>query len=99
MPQILPTVVDFDPDFIFLSAGFDAHRRDDINGGFVALECHHYEWLTQKLTEVANKSNTWMGIYLSHGVCLDRCCNGRIVSVLEGGYAIQGDPVRRQFTP
>ena len=53
--QILPVVVDFCPDLILLSAGFDAHRRDDINGGFISLESHHYEWLTRKLTEVANK--------------------------------------------
>lgn len=29
--QVLPAVVNFNPDMIFLSAGFDAHRKDDIN--------------------------------------------------------------------
>lgn len=52
--QILPAVVDFNPDFIFLSAGFDAHCMDGINGGFIGLESHHFEWLTQKLVEIAN---------------------------------------------
>eukprot|EP00210_Caulerpa_lentillifera_P001257 g1213.t1 len=53
--KILPEVAKFNPDLILISAGFDAHKKDDINGGFVALETHHYEWLTEKLVEVANK--------------------------------------------
>ena len=29
--KILPAVARFKPDIIFISAGFDAHRKDDIN--------------------------------------------------------------------
>ena len=34
--KILPAVARFKPDIIFISAGFDAHRKDDIN---FRLEC------------------------------------------------------------
>jgi len=29
--KILPAVARFKPDIIFISAGFDAHKKDDIN--------------------------------------------------------------------
>ena len=29
--QVLPALLKFDPDIIFVSAGFDAHRKDEIN--------------------------------------------------------------------
>ena len=71
--DILPKLVDFNPDFILISAGFDAHKKDEINGGYVALNEHDYEWVTRQIVQVAN-----------------RCCNGRVVSSLEGGYRIHG---------
>lgn len=30
----------FRPDCIFLSAGFDAHKKDTINAGYIALVCY-----------------------------------------------------------
>jgi len=71
--KILPHLRDFDPDLIFISAGFDAHRKDTMNFGYVGMVEDDYEWITEQLVKVANT-----------------CCNGRIVSVLEGGYKIQG---------
>lgn len=71
--QILPHLRDFDPDIIFISAGFDAHRKDAMNFGYVGMVEDDYEWLTEQLIRVANT-----------------CCNGRVVSVLEGGYKIHG---------
>ena len=70
---ILPALVEFDPDMIFVSAGFDAHRADVVNFGYGGMIEEDYEWLTEQLVKVAN-----------------RCCNGRIVSALEGGYKIHG---------
>ena len=70
---ILPRLREFDPDIIFISAGFDAHRRDTMNFGYVGMVEDDYEWLTEQLVKVANS-----------------CCNGRIVSVLEGGYKVHG---------
>eukprot|EP00977_Amphora_coffeiformis_P003804 scaffold765_cov160-Amphora_coffeaeformis.AAC.5 len=71
--QILPHLRDFDPDIIFISAGFDAHRKDAMNFGYVGMVEDDYEWVTEQLIKVANT-----------------CCNGRVVSVLEGGYKIHG---------
>jgi acetoin utilization deacetylase AcuC-like enzyme len=31
--EILKQLIDFKPDFIFISAGFDGHKKDIINGG------------------------------------------------------------------
>lgn len=74
--KIIPALVKFDPDFIFLSAGFDAHRKDDINFSYIGIQEKDFEWITDQVVQVAN-----------------RCCQGRIVSVLEGGYRIQGNIV------
>lgn len=70
---VLPRVRAFKPDLILISAGFDAHAKDSINGGFCGALEQDYEWLTQGLVAIANE-----------------CCEGRLVSVLEGGYRIQG---------
>jgi len=65
----LPALEAFRPEMLFISAGFDAHRDDDMaNLGWVDAD---YAWLTARLVEVA-----------------DRHAGGRIVSVLEGGYAL-----------
>lgn len=55
------------PEMLFISAGFDAHREDDM--GQLGLVEQDYAWLTQRLKDVAQ-----------------RHAQGRIVSVLEGGY-------------
>ena len=35
--EIFPRLMTFQPDIIFISAGFDAHKKDTINGGYIAL--------------------------------------------------------------
>ncbi len=68
---ILPRLRDFNPDFLVISAGFDAHTRDPLaNLNLVEAD---FSWVTQKLMDVA-----------------DRTAQGRIVSMLEGGYDLQG---------
>ncbi len=43
----------FKPQMIFISAGFDAHREDDLGGlGLVEAD---YAWITAKIMEVAHK--------------------------------------------
>ena len=74
--KIFPALVKFDPDIIFISAGFDAHKKDDINFAYIGIQEKDFEWITDQIVQVAN-----------------RCCDGRIVSVLEGGYRIQGNIV------
>ena len=49
--QWLPALHAFQPEMIFISAGFDAHREDDLGGmGLVEAD---YAWMTEQLMEVA----------------------------------------------
>jgi acetoin utilization deacetylase AcuC-like enzyme len=65
--QWLPRLHAFAPQLVLVSAGFDAHREDDM--GQLGLVEQDYAWLTQQIKQVANEH-----------------AQGRIVSVLEGGY-------------
>lgn len=65
----LPALEAFAPQMIYISAGFDAHREDDM--GNLALTEADYEWVTRELMSVAM-----------------RHAQGRVISVLEGGYAL-----------
>jgi acetoin utilization deacetylase AcuC-like enzyme len=48
---ILPALEDFAPDFVFVSAGFDAHRRDPLaNLDLVEAD---YDWATRRLAHIA----------------------------------------------
>jgi acetoin utilization deacetylase AcuC-like enzyme len=49
----LPALHAFKPEMIFISAGFDAHREDDIGGmGLVEAD---YAWMTQEVMAVARE--------------------------------------------
>ena len=39
-------------DLIFISAGFDAHRKDDINFRYIGIQEKEYEWITEQLVQV-----------------------------------------------
>lgn len=65
----LPALEAFKPQMIFVSAGFDGHREDDL--GNLALVEADYEWVTRQIMQVAQ-----------------RHAGGRVVSCLEGGYAL-----------
>jgi acetoin utilization deacetylase AcuC-like enzyme len=49
----LPRLEDFKPEMIFISAGFDAHREDDL--GQLGLVESDYTWITQRVKEIADK--------------------------------------------
>ncbi len=49
----LPALEEFKPQMIFISAGFDAHREDDL--GQLGLVEADYTWITQQICAVANK--------------------------------------------
>ncbi len=66
----MPRLEQFRPQMIFVSAGFDAHRDDDL--GQLGLVESDYRWMTERLRDVA-----------------DRHAQGRIVSMLEGGYNLR----------
>jgi acetoin utilization deacetylase AcuC-like enzyme len=63
----LPALDAFAPQFIYVSAGFDGHRDDEL--AQLCLTEDDYAWVTQLICDVAA-----------------RHANGRVVSVLEGGY-------------
>jgi acetoin utilization deacetylase AcuC-like enzyme len=65
----MPALEAFRPQMLFISAGFDAHREDDM--GQMGLVEADYEWITRRLHDLAA-----------------RHCDKRIVSCLEGGYAL-----------
>jgi acetoin utilization deacetylase AcuC-like enzyme len=67
--HMLSTIDQFQPDFILVSTGFDAHADDDMSD--MKLSNAGYRWIMQKIMELA-----------------DRHCQGRLISVLEGGYAL-----------
>lgn len=63
----LPRLEAFRPQMIFISAGFDAHRDDEL--GQLRLNEQDFAWITERVRGVAR-----------------RHAQGRIVSMLEGGY-------------
>jgi acetoin utilization deacetylase AcuC-like enzyme len=65
--RVLPALDDFKPQFVLISAGFDAHRLDPLAP--LNLDSASFEWMTRALMDVAA-----------------RYAQGRLVSVLEGGY-------------
>ncbi len=65
-----PAIEKHQPEFIFISAGFDAHRDDPL--GEMNWVSHDYYWLTKRICELA-----------------DRYCQGRVISMLEGGYNLK----------
>jgi acetoin utilization deacetylase AcuC-like enzyme len=50
--EVLPALVAFNPDLILISAGFDAHKKDVINFGYIGLLDEDYEWVTAQLVQV-----------------------------------------------
>ena len=65
----LPALDEFRPELLLISAGFDAHREDDM--AMLQFSDADYAWVTEHLKAIA-----------------DRHAKGRIVSSLEGGYAL-----------
>jgi len=65
----LPALDAFRPQMIFFSAGFDAHRDDDMS--HLMWVDGDYAWLTRQVIAAT-----------------ERYAHGRVVSLLEGGYAL-----------
>jgi acetoin utilization deacetylase AcuC-like enzyme len=51
--RCLPALEAFRPQMIFISAGFDAHREDDM--GNLRMVENDYAWITQRIIEVADR--------------------------------------------
>lgn len=71
--DLFPAFASFQPELILLSAGFDAHRDDDMSN--INLSTEGYSWIMHRMMELA-----------------DEHAKGRVISILEGGYAIQRLP-------
>ena len=69
--RLKPAADSFAPDFVLISAGFDAHEGDLLGG--MRLTAEGFAQLTRIVKSIAQKY-----------------CEGRLVSVLEGGYAPEG---------
>ena len=52
--EVLPPLEAFAPDFLFVSAGFDAHARDPL--AQLALSAEDYGWVTQALCGLAERT-------------------------------------------
>lgn len=65
----LPSLMEFKPQMLFISAGFDAHRDDDLAS--LNLQETDFAWVTERMKEIAHQY-----------------AQDRIVSALEGGYAL-----------
>jgi acetoin utilization deacetylase AcuC-like enzyme len=61
---------EFKPEFILISAGFDAHKDDPL--AQIKLETEDFYIITKRILEISKKF-----------------CNGKVVSILEGGYDLQ----------
>jgi acetoin utilization deacetylase AcuC-like enzyme/formylglycine-generating enzyme required for sulfatase activity len=69
--KLVPAASSFAPDFVLVSAGFDAHEGDLLGG--MRVTDRGFAKLTQITKNIAEKF-----------------CAGRLVSVLEGGYGLEG---------
>lgn len=69
--RLVPTVDEFKPDFVLISAGFDSRTGDPL--GRFQLSDDDFADLTRLMLDIADKH-----------------CEGRLVSVLEGGYSLAG---------
>ena len=81
----LPALERFEPEFLFISAGFDAHYEDDMGG--LALKEADYLWVTEAMKQLAKKHaqgrivSTLEGGYSLHA--LGRCVMTHIKSLSE----------------
>lgn len=78
--RVLPALRAFRPDIILLSAGFDAAVKDAGNSRFVPDPQRPIIYGIDLLPS----DFRWLSAQIS--AVAGVCCNGRIVSVLEGGY-------------
>ena len=67
--DLIPVFDQYKPQFLLISAGFDAHMDDVMSG--VKLSTAGYSWMMEKIMDLAEKY-----------------ADGKIVSVLEGGYSL-----------
>jgi acetoin utilization deacetylase AcuC-like enzyme len=65
LKKILPKVRDFKPEFVLISAGFDAHFADPLAS--INLSTEFYGWMTERMMEIAGKHSSGRIISLLEG--------------------------------
>jgi acetoin utilization deacetylase AcuC-like enzyme len=63
--NLLPAVLKYKPDFIAVSAGFDAHVRDPLGG--MRVTTGGYRWMAQLLSALANECCDGKLMYVLEG--------------------------------
>ncbi len=53
---VLPVLVQFEPDWVLVSAGFDAHASDELAG--LSLQSSDYGWMAHRLARVHPPNRT-----------------------------------------
>ncbi|SLM27637.1 AcuC [Desulfamplus magnetovallimortis] len=67
--DMIPAVKQFEPEFLLISTGFDAHVEDEMSDTRLSTGC--FSWIMETIMKLA-----------------DQHTQGKVVSVLEGGYFI-----------
>ena len=57
LSQFLPAALAFGPQFVLISAGFDAHRDDPLAALNLSNEC--YGWMTRQAKALARRCLPW----------------------------------------
>ena len=83
--MLIPRLQSFQPDLIFISAGFDSHFDDFYH--FLSEEDYH--WVTEQLCAVADR------------VGQEEHPRGpaAVISILEGGYSLTASPLSKPEVP
>ena len=68
--RALERLREFKPEFVLISAGFDAHKNDPL--AQFKLETEDFYTITKRIIDISKKF-----------------CNGKVVSILEGGYDLE----------
>jgi acetoin utilization deacetylase AcuC-like enzyme len=88
---VRPSVERFDPDCVFVSAGFDAHRHDPISRMRVSTE--GYGWLAAQVRSIADDVDAGLGYVLEGGYALDVLADsvGKVHEVCDGYQPVAPD--------
>lgn len=91
---VRPWLTRFDPDWLLISAGFDAHRHDPISR--MALTTEGFGVLTKTVFELSKDLEIALGMLLEGGYNLDSLADGvEMVNAVCHGY----EPVEPDETP
>jgi acetoin utilization deacetylase AcuC-like enzyme len=81
----LPALEKFQPEMVFISAGFDAHQDDDMS--HVSLNDADFRWVSEKIVEVAAASASGRIVSVLEGGyelnSLSRCVEGHLRVLME----------------